>query len=168
MHYIKMVATDDMSQRPSRTEKNAAFFWPTMASRPKRRAFAFNEIVQPRKKVGRPTPTRGAIVLHILILKSNFPLIRHWEMKSSYFPPTFEFSNLEFKCDYFSILFQSESQFQNSNVGGKELDFISQLQIRGKLDFRYNIISYAADEIFSQKLKQIMKENLMNGILVTV
>ena len=52
-----------MSQRPSRTEKNAAFFWPTMASRPKRRAFAFNEIVQPRKKVGRPTPTREAIVV---------------------------------------------------------------------------------------------------------
>ena len=34
-----------------------------MASRAKRRAFAFNEIVQPRKKVGRPTPTREAIVV---------------------------------------------------------------------------------------------------------
>ena len=27
------------------------------------------------------------------LFKSNFPLIRHWEMKSSYFPPTFEFWN---------------------------------------------------------------------------
>ena len=43
---------------------------------------------------------------------------------------------LEFKCDHFSSPFQAESQFQNSNVGGKGLDFISQLQIRGKCDFR--------------------------------
>ena len=26
---------------------------------------------------------------------------------------------LEFKCDHFSSLFQAESQFQNSNAGGK-------------------------------------------------
>ena len=62
---------------------------------------------------------------YILLLKSNFPLIWHWEMNSSYFPPKFEFSNyflflivfaikmlldkpyelinlLEFKCDHFS------------------------------------------------------------------
>ena len=28
---------------------------------------------------------------------------------------------LELKCDNFSSLFQAESQFQNSNVGGKKL-----------------------------------------------
>ena len=42
---------------------------------------------------------------------------------------------LELKCNHSSSLFQAESQFQNSNVGGKKLDFISQLQIRGKFDF---------------------------------
>ena len=29
----------------------------------------------------------------LALLKSNFPLIWSWEMKSSYFPPTFEFWN---------------------------------------------------------------------------
>ena len=44
---------------------------------------------------------------------------------------------LEFKCDHFSSLFGAESIFQNSNVGGKQLEFISQCRIRGKFDFKY-------------------------------
>ena len=62
------------------------------------------------------------------------------DTNASYFLPSFEFLNsvfsvfaikmlldkpygllnlLEFKCDHFSSFFQAESQFQNSNVGGK-------------------------------------------------
>ena len=29
---------------------------------------------------------------------------------------------LEIKCDHFSSLFQAESQFQNSNIGGKQIE----------------------------------------------
>ena len=77
----------------------------------------------------------------LILLKAAFPEIWSQDMNSSYFPPTFEFSNsfflmvfaikmlldnihgllnqLEFKCDHFSGLLLAESQFQNSNVGGE-------------------------------------------------
>ena len=75
------------------------------------------------------------------VLKAAFPEIWSQDMNSSYFPPTFEFSNafflmvfaikmlldniygllnfIEFKCDHFSGLLLAESQYQNSNAGGK-------------------------------------------------
>ena len=42
---------------------------------------------------------------------------------------------LEYKCDHFSSLFQAESKFQFSKVGGKMLDFNSQCQFKEKFDF---------------------------------
>ena len=39
-----------------------------------------------------------------LEVKSNFPLIPHWEIKSSYFPPTFEIVILlEIEIDHIQI-----------------------------------------------------------------
>ena len=42
---------------------------------------------------------------------------------------------LEFKCNHFNSLSLAELKFKNSNVGGKQLEFMSWLQISGKTAF---------------------------------
>ena len=42
---------------------------------------------------------------------------------------------LEFKCNHYNSLFLAESEFKNSNVGGKELDLMSWLCFRRDFDF---------------------------------
>ena len=44
---------------------------------------------------------------------------------------------LEFKCNHFNSLFQAESEFKNSNFGGKSSELLIQCQFPNKFNFRY-------------------------------
>ena len=43
---------------------------------------------------------------------------------------------LEFKCNHFDSLFQAESEFKNSNFGGKSSELPVQYRFLNKFDFR--------------------------------
>ena len=57
---------------------------------------------------------------------------------------------LKFKYEHFRSLFKAaESRFQNLNVGGKSLEFISQSQIRG--DYNLNKVRRLVTSIYAKK-----------------
>ena len=62
---------------------------------------------------------------------------------------------LEFKCNHFNSLFQAESQFQNSNVGGKQLENLCQCWFWNKFDFSGFTINTQAALFHLTKLSRL-------------
>ena len=62
---------------------------------------------------------------------------------------TYGLPNLfEFKSNHFNSFFQAESEFKNSNFGGKYIEIMSSLMFSNKYDFRLVTLFLCKQEYF--------------------
>ena len=69
---------------------------------------------------------------------------------------------LEFICNHFNSLFQAESEYKNSNFGGKSSEILIQCLFPKKFDFRAEAVTYGTATIAIEALVSMYSSKKQN------